>query len=376
MKKYLFMLALSGLSLAANADVKVGVIVAATGPGASLGIPEKNTFNLLPKTLGGEPVQYIILDDASDTTLSVKHARKLIEEEKVDLIIAATTVPTSISVAGVASELKTPQLALAPMSIATDKNPWSFAVPQPTAIMMSAVVDNMKARGVKTVGYLGFSDSWGEMVLAGTQANLDKAGIKLVASERYARLDTSVSGQVLKLMATKPDAIVLGGAGTPGVLPQMTLRDRGYKGPIYHNTGVINKDFLRVGGNALNGAYAPTGPVMVAEQLPDSNPIKKVALEFTAAYEGKYGKGTRDAFAAYAWDAYLLADKAVEVAAKSAKPGTLKFRSALRDALESNKEVVGTHAVYNMTKTDHTGVDQRASALVQVKNGDWKLVQN
>ena len=376
MKKYLFMLALSGLSLAANADVKVGVIVAATGPGASLGIPEKNTFNLLPKTLGGEPVQYIILDDASDTTLSVKHARKLIEEERVDLIIAATTVPTSISVAGVASELKTPQLALAPMSIATDKNPWFFAVPQPTAIMMSAVVDNMKARGVKTIGYLGFSDSWGEMVLAGTQANLDKAGIKLVASERYARLDTSVSGQVLKLMAAKPDAIVLGGAGTPGVLPQMTLRDRGYKGPIYHNTGVINKDFLRVGGNALNGAYAPTGPVMVAEQLPDSNPIKKVALEFTAAYEGKYGKGTRDAFAAYAWDAYLLADKAVEVAAKSAKPGTLKFRSALRDALESNKEVVGTHAVYNMTKMDHTGVDQRASALVQVKNGDWKLVQN
>jgi len=376
MKKYLFMLALSGLSLAANADVKVGVIVAATGPGASLGIPEKNTFNLLPKTLGGEPVQYIILDDASDTTLSVKHARKLIEEERVDLIIAATTVPTSISVAGVASELKTPQLALAPMSIATDKNPWFFAVPQPTAIMMSAVVDNMKARGVKTIGYLGFSDSWGEMVLAGTQANLDKAGIKLVASERYARLDTSVSGQVLKLMAAKPDAIVLGGAGTPGVLPQMTLRDRGYKGPIYHNTGVINKDFLRVGGNALNGAYAPTGPVMVAEQLPDSNPIKRVALEFTAAYEGKYGKGTRDAFAAYAWDAYLLADKAVEVAAKSAKPGTLKFRSALRDALESNKEVVGTHAVYNMTKMDHTGVDQRASALVQVKNGDWKLVQN
>src|SRR5690606_19655014 len=217
--------------------------------------------------------------------------------------------------------------------------------------------------------------SWGDLVLAGLRNTIKDAGIELVAEERYARLDTSVSGQVLKVMAAKPDAVVLGGSGTPGALPNVTLRERGYKGPIYHNHGVINKDFLRVGGKALEGAYAPTGPVMVAEQLPDSNPIKKVALEFTQAYEGKFGEGTRNAFAAYSWDAYLLADNAVAEALKKAKPGTPEFRPALREALENAGEVVGTHGVYDMSPTDHTGLDQRASALVQVENGNWKLVK-
>ncbi len=374
MKKSMLILAASLLPLAAQAQVKVGVIVAETGPAASLGIPAKNVIDMLPDKLGGEPVRYVVMDDASDTTTAVRQARKLIEQDKVDLIIGSSTVPTSIAVAGVAAEMKTPQLALAPMTIATSQNAWSYAVPQPTRIMMGAVVDDMQARGVKTVGYLGFADSWGDMVLSGLQANLDRAGIQLVASERYGRADTSVAGQVLKLTAAKPDAVVLGGTGTPGVLPQMALRERGYQGPLYHNTGVINQDFLRVGGKVVEGAYAPTGPVMVAEQLPDDNAIKPAALAFIEAYEGKHGKGMRNAFAAYAWDAYLLADKAVEVAAKTAKPGTPAFREAVRTALESNEEIVGTHAVYNMTETDHTGVDERASVLVQVKDGAWTLV--
>ncbi|MCE7058360.1 ABC transporter substrate-binding protein, partial [Algoriphagus sp. AGSA1] len=345
------------------------------GPGASLGIPQKNTFAILPHTLGGEPVEYIIVDDATDATTAVKMARKLIVQDKVDLIIGSSVVPMSISVAGIAQELETPQIALAPTSITPDKNLWTFSVPQPINIMMGAVVANMIEHDVKTVGYLGFADAWGEMVSAGLQHNMDREGIKLVASERYGRVDTSVSGQVLKLIAAKPDAIVLGGSGTPGALPQGELVKRGYKGPIYHNHGVINKDFLRIGGKSLEGAYAPTGPVMVAEQLSDSNPIKKVALEFTKTYEDEYGEGSRNAFAAYAWDAYLLADQAIAAAVKNAKPGAPEFRATLRDALENAKEVVGTHGVYNMTPTDHTGLDQRASTLVQVKDGQWKLVK-
>ncbi len=376
MKKQLFAMALAAaIPFSAGAAVKVGVIVGATGPGASLGIPYKNTFSVVPQTLGGEPAQFIIVDDATDTTTAVKLARKLIEEDKVDLIIGSTSVPSAIAVAEVASELKTPQISLSPTPIKPQDNPWSFAVPQPINVMMGAQVQNMKQHGIKTVGYLGFADSWGELVLSGLKATIPDAGIKLVAEERYGRVDTSVSGQVLKLIAAKPDAVVLGGSGTPGALPQVTLRERGYKGPIYHNHGVINKDFLRVGGKALEDAYAPTGPVMVAEQLPDSNPIKKVALEFTKAYEGKYGEGSRNAFAAYSWDAYLLADNAVKGALQKAKPGTPEFRGAVRDALEGSEEVVGTHGVYNMSPTDHTGLDQRAAALVQVKDGNWKLVE-
>ncbi|RIY38867.1 ABC transporter substrate-binding protein [Neopusillimonas maritima] len=376
MKKHLFALALATLlPFGVYANVKVGVILSSTGPGASLGIPQKNMFAILPHTLGGEPVEYIIVDDATDATTAVKMARKLIVQDKVDLIIGSSVVPMSISVAGIAQELETPQIALAPTSITPDKNLWTFSVPQPINIMMGAVVAHMIEHDVKTVGYLGFADAWGEMVSAGLQHNMDREGIKLVASERYGRVDTSVSGQVLKLIAAKPDAIVLGGSGTPGALPQGELVKRGYKGPIYHNHGVINKDFLRVGGKSLEGAYAPTGPVMVAEQLSDSNPIKKVALEFTKTYEDEYGEGSRNAFAAYAWDAYLLADQAIAAAVKNAKPGAPEFRATLRDALENAKEVVGTHGVYNMTPTDHTGLDQRASTLVQVKDGQWKLVK-
>ncbi|HWK61496.1 MAG TPA: ABC transporter substrate-binding protein [Eoetvoesiella sp.] len=376
MKKNLLVLAVAmALPLAAQADVKVGVIVGETGPGASLGIPYKNAFSVMPKTLGGEPVHYIIVDDHTDTSQAVKQARKLIEQDKVDLVIGSSSVPTCIAVAEVAQELKTPQIALSPSPITPDKNPWMYSVPQPMNIAMKPIVENMKKHGIKKVAYLGFSDSWGDLVLSGFNHNIKGSDITVVANERYARNDTSVAGQVLKLIASKPDAILLGGSGTPAALPHATLRERGYKGPIYNNPAIINNDFLRVGGKSVEGAYAVTGPVMVAEQLPDSNPIKKVAMDFTQAYEKAYGPGTRNAFSAYSWDAYLLADQAVAAAVKKAKPGTPEFRSALRDALEASKEVVGTHAVYNMSKTDHTGVDDRSSVLVQIENGKWKLIK-
>lgn len=376
MKKLLATMAvLSVMSAPVLAQIKVGVITGATGPGASLGIPYKNTFSVVPKTLGGQQVQYVILDDATDPTNAVKLARKLIAEDKVDLIIGSSSVPAATAITDVSAELKTPQIALSPVGAAASKNPWVFTIPQPSNLMMGAVAENLKSRGAKRVAFIGFSDSWGDLVLSGLKAHADAAGITIVADERYARLDTSVAGQVLKVLATNPDAVVVGGSGTPGALPHMTLVERGYKGPIYHNHGIINRDFLRVGGKSLEGGMAPTGPVMVAEQLPDNNPTKKVALEFTKAYEAQFGAGSRNAFAAYSWDAYLLADRAAAEAVKKAKPGTPEFRQAMRDALENVKEVVGTHGVYSMTPTDHAGLDERARVLVRVENGDWKLVK-
>lgn len=366
---------LSLIAMSAVAQVKVGVITGATGPGASLGIPYKNTFAVLPKTLGGLQVQYVILDDGTDPTNAVKNARKLITQDNVDLIIGSSSVPAATAITDVAAELKTPQIALSPVGGAASKNPWVFSIPQPASIMMGAVADHMKANSVKTVGYIGYADSWGDLVLSGLKGHLDAAGMKLVAEERYGRLDTSVAGQILKILAANPDAVVVGGSGTPGALPNVTLAERGYKGRVYHNHGVINKDFLRVGGKNIEGAFAPTGPVMVAEQLPDSNPIKKPALDFTKVYESVYGAGTRNAFSAYSYDAYLLADQAVAAAAKKAKPGTAEFRQAVRDSLETTKNVVGTHGVYTMSPTDHAGVDKRAVVLVRVESGDWKLVK-
>lgn len=363
------------VSLPATAEVVVGVIVGATGPGASHGIPMKNTVAILPDTIGGEKARYVILDDGTDTTNAVKNARKLFTEDKVDVLIGSTSVPTIIAISDVAAEMKTPQIGLSPISGKVAKNPWVFSVSQPTHIMMGAAVDDMVANKTKRVGYIGFSDSWGDQVYAGFADQAKARGIEVSADERYGRTDASVKSQVLKILATHPDAVVIGASGNASALPHLMLVQSGFKGPIYHTHGVITKEFIRIGGKAVEGAIAPTGPVVVAEQLPTQSPTKAVSLEFIKAYEAKYGQGSRNVFAAYTYDAYLLIDSAVPVALKKGKPGTPEFRQALRDAMESTKDLVTTHAVHTMTPDDRTGVDARARVLVSVQDGEWKLKQ-
>lgn len=364
-----------GFATSALAQVKVGVILGASGPAASISIPAKNTFAVLPDTLGGQPVEYIHLDDASDTASAVRNARKLATEHRVDIVLGTSTVPATAAIGNVAAELRLPMLALAPLTPAAAKNPWVFGIPQPVEVMMGAVAEHLKRSGVKTIGYIGFTDSWGDLTLAALRTYIDAEGIKVVANERYARLDASVTGQILKILSANPDAVVIGASGTPAVLPNATLIERGYQGKIYHTHAVINKDFLRVGGKSVEGIYAPTGPVMVAEQLPDSNPIKKVGLEFAQLYEAAHGPDSLNAFAAYSYDAYRLADKAVAIAAEKAQPGTPEFRQVLRDALEETNELVGAQAVYSMSPDNHTGVDERSRVLVRVEHGQWKLVK-
>lgn len=364
---------LAVLAAPALAQIKVGVITAATGPGASLGIPYKNTFAAAPQTLGGEPVTYIVLDDATDPTNATRLARKLVTEDKVDLIIGSGNVPTAAAISYVASETKTPQIALSPLVGEPAKNPWVYSVSLPTTLQVGAISDHLVSKGGKKVGYIGFSDGWGDQVYGALTEHSSKAGFTISNNERYARLDTSVGSQALKVIAAKPDAVVLGGSGTPGALPHTTLVERGYKEQIYHTAAVVNPDFLRVGGKALEGALVAAGPVVVAEQLADSNPIKAQGLAFRKAYEAKYGAGTSNSFSAYSWDAYLMADRAAAVARQKAKPGTPEFRQALRDALEQTKELAGSQGVYTMSPTDHAGSDKRAVVLLRIENGGWVL---
>jgi branched-chain amino acid transport system substrate-binding protein len=360
---------------AAHADVTVGVTLGATGPGASLGIHYKNAFQLMPKTLGGQPVKYIILEDGSDATNAGKNARKLISEDNVDVIMGSNGVPSSLQIAQVATETQTPYLCLTPINVKPDQYKWTFSVPQPTELMMSAVAEHMKAGGVKTVGFIGFSDAWGDLMYKATEHWAQKYGYKVVTNERYARADTSVTGQVLKIMAANPDAVIVGGSGTGGALPHIALVDRGYKGKIYHNHGTVNAEFIKVGGKKVEGAIAPTGPLIVPEELPADNAVKKVALDFTTRYEKSFGAGSRNAFAGYSADAVYLLGAAIPEAMKKAKPGTPQFRAALRDALEHVKNVVGTHGVYNPTPDNHNGEDERARVLVEVQNGQWRLMK-
>ena len=377
MKRILLTSALLGLfaGQAVAQEITVGVTLGATGPGASLGVHYKNAFQLFPKTLGGQPVKYILLEDATDPANAAKNARKLIAEDKADVIMGSVSVPSTTQVAQIATEAKTPMVALSPVALPPDKLQWTFVVPQPVPLMMSAVVEHMKKAGVKTVGYIGFSDSWGDLVLKALQQHADPAGIKILTDERYARADTSVTGQVIKVLAANPDAVVVGGSGTGGALPHVGLVERGYKKQIYHNHGTVNREFIKIGAKGVEGAIAPTGPLIVPEELPADNPIKKVAGDFIKRYEQTFGDGSRNAFAGYSYDGFLLLDAAVPLAMAKAKPGTPEFRAALRDALESVKNVVGAHGVYSMSAGDHTGLDNRARVLVQVQDGAWRLMK-
>jgi len=360
---------------AAQADVTVGVTLGATGPGASLGIHYKNAFQLMPKSLGGQPVKYIILEDGSDATNAGKNARKLISEDNVDVVMGSNGVPSSLQIAQVATETQTPFLCLTPINVKPDQYKWTFSVPQPTELMMSAVAEHIKANNIKTVGFIGFSDAWGDLMYRATGHWAAKYGYKVVTNERYARADTSVTGQILKIMAANPDAVVVGGSGTGGALPHIALVERGYKGRIYHNHGTVNAEFIKVGGKKVEGAIAPTGPLIVPEELPANHPVKQVALDFTTQYEKTFGAGTRNAFAGYSADAVYILGAAIPEAAKKAKPGTPQFRAALRDALERVKNVVGTHGVYNPTPENHNGEDERARVLVRVEDGKWRLMK-
>jgi branched-chain amino acid transport system substrate-binding protein len=365
----------AGIAGAAQAEIVVGVSLGITGPGASLGVHYRNAYQLMPKTLGGEPVRYIILDDASDPTNAAKNARKLISEDKADVLMGSNGVPSAVQMAQAAAEAKVPMVVLTPANVTGNVLHWSFIVPQTTELMMGAIAGEMKKKGIKTVGYIGYTDTWGDLVYKATESHAAASGFRIVTNERYARADTSVTGQVLKIMAANPDAVVVGGSGTGGALPHVALVERGYKKPIYHNHGTVNAEFIKVGGKNVAGAVAVTGPLVVPEELPDSHPTKKVSLDFTQRYEKAFGAGTRNAFAGYAYDGMLLLNAAVPAALKKAKPGGAEFREALRASLEGVRNVVGTHGVYNMNAQSHNGLDERARVVVHVDNGGWHLVK-
>lgn len=367
------LLAASGLAMA---DINVGVTVSATGPAASLGIPEKNTISLMPKEIAGEKINYIVLDDASDTTAGVSNTRKLISENKVDVILGSSTTPVSLAMIDVVSEAKTPMISMAasarivePMD---DKRKWVFKTPQNDIMMSLAIASHMAANGAKTVAFIGFSDAYGEGWYQEFAKAAEMKNLKIVANERYNRTDTSVTGQVLKIMAAKPDAVLVAGSGTPSALPQKALKERGYAGKYYQTHGVANADFLRVGGKDVEGTLLPAGPVLVADQLPASHPVKASAMAYVQAYEGAYGKGSVSTFGAHGWDAGVLMTAAVPEALKKAKPGTPEFRAAMRDALENLKEVPGAHGIFTMSPEDHLGLDHRAAVMVKIEGGTWK----
>jgi len=377
LRPWIVLAALAGSVLPVAAQIKIGVTLSTSGPATSLGIPEKNTVALLPRTIAGQSVEYVVLDDASDPSAAVVNTRRLTLEDKVDAIIGSTTTPNSLAMTDAVAESGTPTISLAssariiePMNA---KKAWVFKTPQTDTMMVLAILEHAAQRGMKTMAYIGFNDALGEAFFAEFEKFAEVRKIRIVANERYAPRDTSVTAQVIKLVASNPDMVVIGASGTPAVLPARALVERGYKGSVYFNHGVANNDFLRVGGKDIEGAFVPTSPVVVAAALPPNHPAKAQAMDYVKRYEAAYGAGSVSAFGAYTWDAGLLLAQCIPQALKAARPGTREFRAALRDALEGLHDVHVSNGVTNMSKTDHLGLDQRARVIVKVAGGTWKL---
>lgn len=370
---------LAGLlaSSLAHAEIKVGFITALSGNGASIGIPYSKGIKAgleYQNEVGGEKITVIELDDGADPSTATRNARKLIEEDKVDVLIGTATAPSTIALMAVAKELKVPFIAISPVKAEQEEpeQQWGVAIPQTAALLSSVIADRMKRDGSTQIGFIGFSDAWGDLVYAGAKAAEADGKIKVLTDERYARTDTSVTGQILKILATKPDAVLIGGSATQAALPPLELAKRGYKGGLYGLAPLVNVDFIRVGGKAVEGVKVTTGPVIVAEQLEDTHFAKKIALTFRDVYEKANGTKTTDGFSAYSFDAWLVFLDSAKRALATAKPGTPEFRVALRDEIFNVREMAGVHAVYNFARGKVYGIDERSAVVVKLVDGAWK----
>lgn len=367
--------ALTALTAAAPAlaDITVGVSLPLTGPASGLGIPMQNYFKLWPASIAGEKINLIILDDATDPTKGVQNARKFVSEDKVDIIIGSAATPVAIPMADVAMESGTVQLAASPIGLPPGKDAWSFRLPQSNDVMAHAMVGLMKKQGVKTIGFLGYTDAYGEQWLKSITAEGEKSGIKVIATERFARSDTGVTAQALKLVAANPDAMLVVASGSGAAMPQKAIIERGFKGKVYQTHAAATKDLMRIGGKDVEGTFVVSGPAVVGDLLPDNHPSKKLAQDFVAKYERAYGAGTANQFAGHAYDALIVLEKVVPVALKKARPGTKEFRAALKGAIETMGRTVFAHGIMNWTATDHWGYTVETGVMLVVKNGDWAL---
>jgi branched-chain amino acid transport system substrate-binding protein len=369
-------LALPGSAFAQASEIVIGITVTTTGPAAALGIPERNSLEFVAKEIGGVPIKVIVLDDGGDPTNATTNARRFVTESKADVIMGSSTTPATVAVANVANEAAIPHFGLAPFPITPERAKWSVSMPQPIPIMGKVIYEHMKKNNVKTVGYIGYSDSYGDLWFNDFKAQGVPMGMTVATEERFARPDTSVAGQVLKLVAANPDAILIGASGTAAALPQSTLRERGYKGLIYQTHGAASMDFIRIAGPAAEGVFMASGPVMVPEDQPDNALTKKPGLALNTAYEAKHGANSRSQFAGHSYDAFLVLERIIPVALKKGKPGTPEFREGLRQALLTERDIAASQGVYNFTEKDRYGLDDRSRVLLTVKNGKYVMVKS
>ena len=371
--------ALAGLSIAvtsAHAQITVGFVTSLSGPAASIGLNYEKGMNAAyayQDRIDGVTIKLIKLDDGSDPSAATQNARKLVQQDHVDIMIGTSSAPGTNAMLSVANELKVPFVGISPVNLPIPKegHPWGIAIPQTPRLMVKVIADRMKREGIKTTGFIGFSNSWGDLVYNGAIAAEKDGDPKVTSNERYARTDTSVTAQALKVIATHPDALIDGGSATQAALPLIEMRKLGFKGGFFGTPSLLNRDFVRIGGKAAEGVQVSAGPVIVTSQLPDNHFSKKIGTAFHEVFKKVNATEADDGFSGYTFDGWLVFLQAAKVALKQAKPGTQEFREALMQAIYANKDVAGVHAIYNFTPTSYYGVDDRSLVVVKLVEGKW-----
>jgi len=364
-------------------EIVVGVIENLTGPNAPIGIPRQKTVQILEDRfkggIGGYAVRFVVLDDRTDATTAAQNARRLVERERAAVLIGSGAVPAALAINQVASEVGVPLLVTSPALTYPGTGaqyPWAFQIPRAGRDMALLVARDLRDRGIRRVAYIGYNDAWGDDWYNNLVALSKEFGYEVVTNERFARADTSVTGQVLRILAQQPEAVLVGASSTPALLPHRTLVERGYKGLIYHTHGVTVGAFLQQGGKVVEGTLIPSDPLPVADQLPATFPTKIQALLYKQLYESRFREPAAT-FGAYVFDAGYLLEKAIPLALRKARPeeDLSAFRRALRDALETLKGVKGASGVYNFGPERHIGLDASEGVLITVQGGAWKLLR-
>jgi len=351
----------------------IGAIFSTTGDNAPLGVPERNTVEMMEKAVNaaggvkGRPVQVRFYDDAGVPEQAVKACQSLLADANVVAIIGPTLTGPSLAIAGMCQSARMPLISCAAsVKIVEPVRSYVFKTAQTDSLAVMKLLEYCKDRKIKKVGFVYDSNAFGASGRDQWNALARKAGVDTVAMESFGSSDTDMTAQLTKIRAAKPQAVVCWGTNPGPAIVARNMRRLGMKQPLMMSHGVSNLEFIKLAGNAAEGVIFPTGKLLVAKEIPKSDPQKRVLLKYASDYQKAFGKPA-NTFGGHAYDAFALALRGAA--------GVGSDRRRIRDAVEKTKGFVGISGVFNFSPNEHNGLTKDAFALVVIKNGKWVIAK-
>jgi len=366
-------LALHGAALAQE-PIRIGSFLSVTGPAAFLGDPELKTLEMQIESLNaaggvlGRKLQLVAYDDAGDAEKARTFAKRLIEQDRVDLIVGGSTTGTTMAAVPLVESAGVPFVSLAGAVVIVEPvKKWVFKTPHTDRMACDKIFVDLKARGLQRAALISGTGGFDKSMRAECLKVAPHHGVQIVADETYGASDTDMTAQLTKIKGSGAQAVLNAGFGQGPAIVTRNYRQVGVGLPLYQSHGVASKEYIKLSGPAAEGVRLPAAALLVADLLAAGDPQKPVVTAYRHAYESRY-RSEVSTFGGHAYDGLMLA-----VGAFKAAGGTDKAR--VRDALEATRGYVGTGGVVNMSPTDHMGLDLSAFRLLEVKGGAWSLVK-